>query len=262
MDPTPELSRLYAEYRGTLSLQRLRAEDRDEARLAYHLPFLERLDAVDGSSVVLYDMYRQKYAFLTGSFRFLLGYERMEAISQGPDYFFRQMHPEDLPVVLDTVIRTMRFLYAQPAAQRSRYKLSFDFRMRGSDGVYLRLLQQLVVLEQDARGNIWLVLAVNDRLPGGAPNAPVSRSVRGLQDGKYYLFVPEENPNTRSAGKLTPREIEILGLVAVGMASRQIADTLFISVATVNNHRQRILEKTRTRNSAEAVRYAAEAGLL
>jgi DNA-binding CsgD family transcriptional regulator len=46
------------------------------------------------------------------------------------------------------------------------------------------------------------------------------------------------------------------------MASREIADRLGISVATVNNHRQHVLEKTGTRSSAAAVRLATELGIL
>jgi DNA-binding CsgD family transcriptional regulator len=56
--------------------------------------------------------------------------------------------------------------------------------------------------------------------------------------------------------------LEVLGLVATGMASKDIADRLFISVNTVNNHRQRILEKLDSRSSAEAVRYVMKLGLI
>ena len=118
----------------------------------------------------------------------------------------------------------------------------------------------MVVLELDARGNIWLVLAVNDLLAGGSAEEPSKRSLRNLRNGKSYLFVPEE-PEGGGPG-LTKREIEVLGLVAVGLASREIADRLYISAATVNNHRQRILEKTGARNSSEAVRYATRLGIL
>lgn len=255
------MKELLEEYERALRLHRLRAEDLDPSRLERHLPLLERLDAVEGSSVVVYDLYEQKYVFLTSSFKFLLGYRREEALDQGPDYFYRQMHPEDLPVVLDTVSRTLRFLYGLPAERRRDFKLAFDFRIRRADGAYLRLLQQVVVLEQDARGNLWLVLAVNDLLPAGSLSAPASRQLRGLKDGKLYLFASEEQERG-GPPRLTKREIEILGLVAVGLASKEIADRLFISTATVNNHRQRILEKMQARNSSEAVRYAARLGIL
>jgi DNA-binding CsgD family transcriptional regulator len=266
------LERLFAEYERTLHAQRFRAEDLDLGRLDYHLPLLERLDAVEDSSVVLYDLYQRKYAFLTSSFKFLLGYDREEALGQGPEYFYRRMPDEDLEAVLDTVTRTLRFLYGLSPQERKDYKLGFDFRIRRADGQTIRLLQQVVALELDARGNIWLVLAVNDLLAGGSQETPLRRSLRNLRNGKSYLFVPEEEgpaaspvgqagPGARSA-ELTKREIEVLGLVAVGLASREIADRLYISAATVNNHRQRILEKMGVRNSSEAVSYASRLGIL
>jgi DNA-binding NarL/FixJ family response regulator len=128
----------------------------------------------------------------------------------------------------------------------------------------------VVVLELDARGNIWLVLAVNDLVPD--LEAPLRRNLRNLRNGQSYLFVsdPQEQgiaPGSGGRGErrqpeLTKREIEVLGLVAVGLASREIADRLYISAATVNNHRQRILEKMGARNSSEAVRYASRLGIL
>jgi DNA-binding CsgD family transcriptional regulator len=257
-----DVVRLLAEYRKVLALGRLRPEDVDEARLAYHVPLLERLDAVDDSSVTVYDLHRMRYVFLTSSFRFLLGYRREEAIVQGPEYFYRQMHPDDLPVVLETVTRAFRFLHELPPEERRDYRLGFDFRMRQADGTSVRLVQQVVVLEQSRHGAIWLVLIVNDLLRGVAPETPVRRQLKHLRSGKLFLFAPDDEPAGETRPRLTRREIEVLGLVAVGMASREIADRLSISVATVNNHRQHILEKTGARNSAEAVRYAAGLGLL
>jgi DNA-binding CsgD family transcriptional regulator/PAS domain-containing protein len=265
------LERLFVEYERALQAQRFRAGDLELGRLDYHLPLLERLDAVEDSSVVLYDLYQRKYVFLTSSFKFLLGYDRGEALGQGPEYFYRRMPEEDLGTVLDTVTRTLRFLYGLPAGERKDYKLGFDFRIRRADGRLVRLLQQVVVLELDARGNIWLVLAVNDLVEGSVDEEPPRRSLRHLRSGKSYLFVPREpeEPGRPEAGRLgnrgaelTKREIEVLGLVAVGLASREIADQLYISTATVNNHRQRILSKTGARNSSEAVRYAARLGIL
>jgi DNA-binding CsgD family transcriptional regulator len=255
-----DIQRLYAEYQRVLGAQRFREQDLDYSRLDHHLPLLERLDTVEDSSVVVYDLNKRKYVFLTGSFKFLLGYQREQVLDQGPEYFYRQMHPEDLPVVLETVTRTLRFLYNVTPEERRDYRLSFDFRIQRADDRLVRLLQQVVVLELDRRGNIWLILAVNDLVRDGSLEAPATRSLRHLKTGKYYLFAPPEEAS--EPAPLSPREIEVLGLVAVGLASREIADRLAISVATVNNHRQHILEKTGARNSAEAVRCAAGLGIL
>jgi len=57
--------------------------------------------------------------------------------------------------------------------------------------------------------------------------------------------------------ELTPRESEVFGLVAQGRTSKQIADTLAISVHTVNNHRKRICRKVGVHSTAELVASAA-----
>jgi DNA-binding CsgD family transcriptional regulator len=247
------------EYEQLLLGLRIREDDCDESLLAHHLPFLERLDAVEGSSVALFDTRTRSYRFLTSSFKFLGGYPRGEALSEGPDYFFRLMHAPDIPFVLETIVRTFRFLFALEPGERKDYKLSFEFRIRAASGDLVRILQQIVALELDRRGNIWLVLIANDLAPKG-PGEGLERELRNIRTGSLHLF-PRREPEEEKES-LSRREIEILGLVAEGMASREIADRLFISVATVNNHRQRILQKLSTKTSAEAVRYAASRGLV
>jgi DNA-binding NarL/FixJ family response regulator len=61
---------------------------------------------------------------------------------------------------------------------------------------------------------------------------------------------------------LTPREEEILKLVAEGHSSRAIADTLVISVKTVERHRANMLQKLGMRDRLELTRYAIRAGLI
>jgi len=68
----------------------------------------------------------------------------------------------------------------------------------------------------------------------------------------------EEMPNDL----LTPRESEILKLVAEGHSSREIAETLVISVKTVERHRANILEKLGMRDRVELTRYAIRRGLV
>jgi DNA-binding NarL/FixJ family response regulator len=61
--------------------------------------------------------------------------------------------------------------------------------------------------------------------------------------------------------ELTPREVEVLKLIASGLSNAEIASTLVVSKATVKTHVNHILAKTGARDRAQAVRYAFEHGL-
>ena len=61
---------------------------------------------------------------------------------------------------------------------------------------------------------------------------------------------------------LTPRELQIVKLIAEGLTSDEIAETLVISRKTVDHHRSRILDKLGMRNGAELTRYAIRRGLI
>jgi DNA-binding CsgD family transcriptional regulator len=61
---------------------------------------------------------------------------------------------------------------------------------------------------------------------------------------------------------LTEREREVLALLAQGLSTRDIAESLSISSATVRNHTQNILHKLQVHSRLEAVAYAFEHGLV
>jgi DNA-binding NarL/FixJ family response regulator len=61
---------------------------------------------------------------------------------------------------------------------------------------------------------------------------------------------------------LTPRELEVLKLIAEANTSKEIAENLFISIKTVDRHRQNILDKLGMRDRVELTRYAIRRGLI
>jgi len=63
-------------------------------------------------------------------------------------------------------------------------------------------------------------------------------------------------------GSLTPREQEIMRLLAEGLSAKKIAENLFISPKTVENHRASIMNKLSLHSTMELVRYAARLGLI
>jgi two-component system, NarL family, response regulator NreC len=66
-----------------------------------------------------------------------------------------------------------------------------------------------------------------------------------------------------SAGdELTPREREVLRLIALGHTNAEVAQMLYVSVRTVENHRASVMRKLGLRTRAELVRHATDAGLV
>lgn len=63
-------------------------------------------------------------------------------------------------------------------------------------------------------------------------------------------------PASPAPDGLTPREVEVLGLIAQGLSNRQIQERLFVSEATVKSHVNSILSKAGLRDRAQAVSYA------
>ena len=74
--------------------------------------------------------------------------------------------------------------------------------------------------------------------------------------------IKEAKVSDSSYSKLTPREQEIMRMLAEGMPKSNIADQLCISIKTVENHRTNIMRKLNIHNAMELVRYAAKLGLI
>ncbi len=89
------------------------------------------------------------------------------------------------------------------------------------------------------------------------------RLVTAVLDQPQPRSATEPVPSTRPdvPDELTPREVEVLKLIADGLCNAQIADKLILSNATVKTHINRIFYKTGARDRAQAVRYAYLHGL-
>lgn len=73
-------------------------------------------------------------------------------------------------------------------------------------------------------------------------------------------FLP--NQRKREDLGITPRELEILELIALGMSNREIAEKLFVSENTVKTHSSRVFDKLGAKRRTQAVQLGKEFGLL
>jgi DNA-binding NarL/FixJ family response regulator len=91
-------------------------------------------------------------------------------------------------------------------------------------------------------------------------NTYLSQSLAEGDRLRSYLLAPENRGGKEAA--LSAREREVLQLIAEGYTNRAIAERLFISVKTVEAHKEHIVQKLGVRGSAELIRYAIRKGLI
>ena len=99
----------------------------------------------------------------------------------------------------------------------------------------------------------------------------LSNAMQALAENRKYLcptltgmviddFIKQNNTSTRGPA-LTPRESEVLQLLAEGKSTKKIADLLTISVKTVETHRRKVMHKLNLHNIAELTKYAIREGI-
>ncbi|MCV9886953.1 response regulator transcription factor [Metabacillus halosaccharovorans] len=93
-----------------------------------------------------------------------------------------------------------------------------------------------------------------------SPSEELANSIRSIMAGKR-IYAPELMDDLYSEeNPLTEREKEVLGLVAEGMNTKEIADQLSIKSGTVRNYISTILEKLNVKNRIEAISQSKEKG--
>jgi len=103
-----------------------------------------------------------------------------------------------------------------------------------------------------------------------AADVELLTAIRAVHHGRTFVNltrpgeepVPRRSPVGGNAKPLSPREAEVLRLLAQGHSYREAADQLGVSVKTIETHRKRLADKLGLRSRAELFRFAVEVGLL
>jgi NarL family two-component system response regulator LiaR len=96
----------------------------------------------------------------------------------------------------------------------------------------------------------------------------LGRSLRGKTKAKSAAQLPAppgefaRDDARLAALEITPRELEILGLIAQGLSNREIAGRLFVSENTVKTHSSRVFDKLGARRRTQAVQIARASRLI
>ena len=163
-------------------------------------------------------------------------------------------------VVMDIAMPLLNGLEATRQVSRESPKSKVLILSSYSDDEYVQQLTDAgaagYLVKQTAAQD--LVAAIREAKKGNAFFSPAI-SKRLLEQYRASIGQP---PGQKKSPKLTPRELEVLQLIAEGYANKQIAGELFISIKTVEKHRQQLMNKLDIHDVAGLTRYAIAKGVI
>lgn len=195
--------------------------------------------------------------YVSSSMQQILGYPQEEF---NVDNLIGLIHPEDISYFLDFEQKVTAFFTSLPPEKVMKYKVSYDYRIKRSDGQYVRLLHQASTIQSDDSGAVIRVLGVHTDITKLKKENGSALSFIGLEGEPNY----EEVSIGLAQGynkyvSLSKREKQILAHLAEGRTSKEIGQMLFISKFTVDRHRKNMLKKTNLNSTVElAVRSIQE----
>ena len=165
----------------------------------------------------------------------------------------RELRPD--VIVADITMPHLNGLDALAQLKRDNPKVRVVFLTMHRDVAYARRALEAgaagFVLKNSAAAE--LVLAVRAALQGRTFVAP---------DLAAEIFRTGKKKETDPFAAMTPRQREILQLLAEGKSAKEIASALDISARTVEDHKYRLMEELGIENSAELVHFAIKHGLV
>lgn len=145
-------------------------------------------------------------------------------------------------------------------ARRGEPIASFEMGVRTADGSRVRVAVSALVLP-DRIPSRWLMIHIFRPIGRDSETGELLRRLIGWAAASSGPGSPQDR-NGPSQPALTNREIEVLRLLAEGMRTEDLADTLSVSVATVRTHIRNILTKIEAHSRLEAVAKALKKRLI
>lgn len=201
----------------------------------------------------------QKLAFdlISKEVETVLGYTQSESTLE---FLMEKIHPDDRPHFLAFENITADFFEKLAPEKTIKYKMRCDFRFRKKNGEYVRLLQQVVVIQADENGRIIRSLGVHTDITHLKPEGEPTLSIIGLDGEPSYINMGSKNVYIETEEILSKREKEVLRLLIEGKLSKEICSILNISKQTVDNHRKNMLNKTGLKTTGELIGKAIKNG--
>ena len=169
---------------------------------------------------------------------------------------------DDIEFVAKAEKLSTNFFYEKVGYEKMlSYKTSYNFRFRLKNGEYALFNHQSLMLSLDDNGGLGKSLNIHTRIDHLSNFNTYKVSFIGLNGEPSFmnLYADEKNQELKEFSK---REIDIIKLIGNGLNNEEIAEKLFISALTVKKHRNNILAKSDSKNTAQLIKNCILQGII
>lgn len=178
------------------------------------------------------------------------------------DDVLERIHPDDVDFVAKTEAALANFFYENMGRKKMlSYKMNYCFRSRMKDGSYALINHQALMITLDAKGGYGKSLNIHTRIDHLSTQNTYKFSLIGLNDEPSYMNLSPDRYSKQNS-MFSKREIDVVKHIAEGLSNNEIADALFISPLTVKKHRNNILNKCESKNTAQLIKTCVLQGLI
>jgi len=199
------------------------------------------------------DYTQRRHVGLSGPLNNMMGFDPRDVMENGLDFVIDIFQKDDFKIYNETIFsQVTEFLRKTPQNEHGEYVFTYSYRMKKADGKWISLFQQgRYITDPKTKLPLFSIALVNDVSPLKKDNSMIFSIDKKAGESalfnhkniltNYYYPDPDES-------RLSRREREILGRLADGLSSKQLADKLNLSESTIVNHRKNMLKKTNTKN--------------
>ncbi len=215
----------------------------------------DQIMSVGPHFIYIFDCSTLRFHYLSRNVDKVIGYNYQFLIKKGTGFLDEIVHHDDIQFVHDSLRKSWRFVISKPDATRKAYSISFDCRLKKSDGQYVRILQQNKVINLDRKGNVLYILGICTDITHWNKDNQTSLTIVGPEEEQNFRCISPNN-EVSYREKLSTRQKQILQLLSEGYCSREISEELHISQNTVNVHRRNMLERLNLHNTNSLIKFA------
>lgn len=196
--------------------------------------------------------------FASDNIGILTPFAKEEWINKDSFFWMNTIHPDDQGFVGASITMLVKIHETLTEKQADTIRVNIYCKMLNAESNYRWVLIQFPKNIYDANGQISSTLILTTDLSHLEIELKCMATVIDAANNKFNYFstsLETQNLIRMEVPSISKREHEIVLLMTKGLNSPEIAEKLFISYHTVENHKRNLRQKTKTKTSAELIHY-------